>query len=306
MKRYIVFLHALFAYLLPAADLSACDVCGGGGGSGYGSIMPMFQQNTVGLRMQHSLFRHPDGMNRNGESIVISDQYREADIWLRSRLANRLFFTTLLPIRENLRRETLHESRIRGLGDLRAEIAWIALNTADSSGRLWKHLLQLGGGIKLNNGRYMQRLGNGVMAPLPLQTGSGALGGLLRAQYIVRRGSTGLQADMQWNTFGTNELKYRMGSQAIAGLRAFFWNYRGSWQYLFSGGLAAERIARDMEYGANKPESGGRFLHAQAEAVFFFGRFSLQCQVGVPILQLSTPAQPKAQPQVGLGAACFF
>jgi hypothetical protein len=306
MKRIAILIQALVFGAFAATDLWACDVCGGGGGAGYGSIMPMFQQNMLGLRMQHNLYRHPEGLNRNGESVVLSDQYRQVDIWLRSRLSKRLFLTTLLPVRENLRRETQQDSRIRGLGDLRADIAWIALNTADSTRSLWKHMLQLGGGIKLNNGRYMQRMANGVIAPLPLQTGNGALGGLLRGQYIVRRGRAGLQTDLQYAAFSTNELNYRMGSQAAAGLRAFFWNYRGSRQYLFSAGLAAERIARDLEYGAYKPESGGRFLHAQTEAVFFFGRFSLQCQAGLPLLQELTPAQPAAGLRFGFGGAMFF
>ena len=306
MKGFAVLIQTLIFSAFAATDLLACDVCGGGGGTAYGSIMPMFQQNMLGLRMQHNLFRHPDGLNRNGESVVLSDQYRQADIWLRSRLSKRLFLTTLLPVRENLRRETQKDSRIRGLGDLRADIAWIALNTADSTGSSWKHMLQFGGGIKLNNGRYMQRMANGVIAPLPLQTGNGALGALLRGQYILRRGRAGLQTDLQYAAFGTNELNFQMGSQATAGLRAFFWNYRGSRQYLFSAGLAAERIARDREYGAYKPESGGRFLHAQGEAVFFFGRFSLQCQAGLPIMQQLTPAQPTAGARFGLGAAAFF
>ena len=123
---------------------------------------------------------------------------------------------------------------------------------------------------------------------------------------LEKYAAAGLQTDLQYAAFGTNELNFQMGSQATAGLRAFFWNYRGSRQYLFSAGLAAERIARDLEYGAYKPESGGRFLHAQAEAVFFFGRFSLQCQAGLPLLREITPAQPAAGLRLGFGGALIF
>ena len=303
-KLRMVFLSACLLAGIQA--LKACDVCGGGGGGGYGSILPMFQQNMLGIRLQHSVLHHPAGMNKNGESTVISDRYRQADVWFRCRLNDRLFLTTLVPVRETMRKETAMESRIRGLGDLRSEINWVVYRNTDSLGSIWKHVVQLGAGIKLNNGRYMQRLDNGVMAPLPLQAGSGALGGLLRVQHILRRGRAGLQTDLQYAAFGGNELSYRVGSQASAGLRAFYWNYRGSRQYLFNAGLLAERIAPDQEFGAFKPESGGRFLYAQTEAVVFLGRVSVQFQAGLPLMQQLTPAQPAAGLRVGVGVAAFF
>jgi hypothetical protein len=305
MKLRMITILVLLAGSFRVQQVYGCDVCGGGA-SAYGSILPMFQSNLAGLRYQQFSYLHPAGLNQNGSSTVLEDRYQQWECWLRFRVQPNLFFSASLPWKQHTRIETEYRSQIQGLGDMRWEAAWVVFNTADSMRLLGKHMLQAVGGIKLNNGKYMQRLQDGVMAPLPLQTGTGAPAAWLRAEYVRRRGRIGMHGDVQYMHYGTNELTYQLGTQLTASLRGFWWLYRGNTQWMLQVAVQADHFAADRVYGAVKPDSGGQRMQGSILATLMLKTLVVQAEWMHPLWQDFGVRQPRSSPTNRLALAMFF
>ncbi len=287
--------------------LSACDICGCAGGMAYGSILPQFQTNVGGIRYQHARFRHSTtNPNMNGESKVLNDQLHHAEVWMRYKVRERWFINAFLPYKINLRSETIYNSRISGLGDARLELSHIFHNSGDSMNVVKKHTLMGTAGIKLNNGKYMQRLENKVMAPSAMQTGSGAFAGWLRLQHIFRVRRAGLMTDAQFWTAGTNEMGYRQGNQTTARISAFYWLKTAKSQWLIFAGPGFEHFAKDKEFEISKATTGGQFLSGNAGLEWYGKRLSVQCSYQTNIQSTVPQQQPLSKGRLTAGMALFF
>ncbi len=306
MKKSGIFI-LVFLLLLQWKTVRACDICGCVSAAGYNSILPQFQKSLVSLRYDHREFHHPVTANpMPGASVVQRDIFRTADLYLRYRFHRRWFVSADLPVRFNTRQETQLNNVISGVGDLRAEVTWLPLNTGDSMTRKTRQTLMLSGGVKLNNGRYMQRLENGTMAPLQLQSGTGAYTGWIRAQHIVRIGKTGISADAMYYRNGENELGYKLGDQFGTHLQFFYWWRKGMNQLLLHASGGWEYFAGDTEFDAKKYMSGGQMGVVQPGADLYLGRNIISLSGRIPVMQSLPEGQPMSRPAISVGIARTF
>lgn len=292
---------------ISSTDGRACDICSCASSSAYNSILPQFQSNIVGIRQNYSSFLHPTiNPNMNGESKVLKDHFYSTDLWLRYRFHKRLFTTVVLPYRTSVRNETVYNSRIQGLGDAKAELTWLPINTGDSTRIARKHTLQLSAGLKMNNGKYMQRMENKVLAPVQLQPGSGSYAAWFRVQHVYRLRRMGIMAGAQTMLTAKNEQEYKQGNQISGNVAAFYWLKWKRAQWLFSAGVSLDHFAKDTKYEIEEMNTGGTLSVAQAGIEWYLGKLSLQFQAQLPVWQNLPASQPKSNMRYAGGIAWFF
>jgi len=149
-----------------------------------------------------------------------------------------------------------------GVGDVIADTKWIFL----SKNRL-KGTTRLGieGGVKIPVGSTDALLPNGLVAPRPLQVGSGSWDFPLKALLTVTQSHVGLLANAGYR-INTTDDSFKAGNvfsyDVALGLRFMPWVYRSLTDqslilYLEVNGQVA---AEDRLGGNNNPNSGGHLL----------------------------------------------
>lgn len=307
MKRYLSFAAVVFFTLTSASSARACDMCGCAMGGNYMGIFPQFNKNVIGLRHQYRNFNHPNTyLNFNGDSRVLSDEFRSTELWGRFYPHPKVQAFVFLPLRSHTRFESEKETRISGIGDISLTANYALINTGDSLDRDFKHTLLIGGGFKLPTGKYQQRDEDRVLLPAQFQIGTGGYTLLANVNYTLRYRAFGLNTDLSYRHNTANEWEYLFGAQTAAVANFFYWINTPKAAVLPSAGLAWERYQKDTEFDIEKPETGGQVALINIGVDMYFSRFFFQASVQKPIAQDLPFAQPEAGLRANIGLAYTF
>ncbi|MFY7707826.1 MAG: hypothetical protein ACOVQ5_07050, partial [Flavobacteriales bacterium] len=155
MKKYFTL---FFVLIIIQHSSKACDICGCGTGGSFMGIIPNFGSNQIALRSMYRSFDHPNTtLNYNGRSRVLRDDMYQTEFSYRHFSKNKWSVFINVPYRMNTRFESERTTTISGIGDINASFNYTLLNTSDSMSHTLKHVLMAGVGIKLANGKFMQR-----------------------------------------------------------------------------------------------------------------------------------------------------
>lgn len=239
-------------------------------------ILPQFSKNVVGIRYRYRVFEHNNSAaSSTTTGMALEDRFQTFDIWTRLYLGKRWMLFGFLPYSYYTRIETDATEHIQSVGDMSAQLNYLAINTGDSTGKKVRQTLILGAGIKLPTGKYQQRDRFKNMFPLPFQIGSGAY--TLRANiiYTVRVKALGWNNDIAYNYNLSNELEYKLGNQFTWASTFFYWKKWVNISILPNAGVFFEQMSKDREYGYYNQATGGKALFFTLGTDLYYKNFIL-------------------------------
>lgn len=283
---------SLIVLVTISSTLLACDICGCGAGGSFLGIIPQFGRSQFGLRTSFRTFDHPNTLlNVNGNSIVQRDENFQTDFTLRLFKKNRIQYFFQVPLKINTRYESLRTTRLSGVGDIQVGATYTLIQQQDSSAIRFKNLLAIGGGISLPTGKYMQRDETKVIMPALFQLGSGAFQYSASIYYSLRYKRWGSTLNAVYSYAQQNEMKYQFGQRYQTAL-AIFYRKDFNWKskpkkndpvfqentkmlaVLPSLGWSLEHSEKDLEYGLEKPYTGGTQYLLQAAIDVYYQKFA--------------------------------
>lgn len=298
---------AILAMLFFYQGSIACDICGCGGGSNYLGVLPQYDINLIGVRMDYQSFNHPNtSLNYNGKSRVLKDSYYTSSIWFRYYPTKRMQFFGQIPYGTRVREETGQTSTIQGLGDIQLDLNYNLLDYSDSISKKYKHLLMLGGGLGLPTGMSQQRDETGLILPANFQLGVGAFTYRLNLMYTLRYKKWGLNVMGQNNWFQENELSYQFGNLFNSQFQIFYWTETEKLKIIPSLGLSYERSELDREYDIVDPFTSSEALFTNVSIDIYWEDFFLRTYTQIPLSQVVTYAQPESSVRLGMSLNYFF
>lgn len=286
----------LLLFIMVAGNSFACDVCGCSASGLSGGMFPQIQNNMFGWRYTPARFTHPaTADNFNGASLVKEDRYTDQELFFRWYAHKRLQLWFSAPYRIHERIETLRHTTIQGIGDVQASALYTIVNTnQDTIHRNWKHIWLAGAGFSLPTGKYRQRDETLTTLPNGFQLGTGAYSAVLNSVYLIRYKRVGVQVQGDYRTWTSNESQFQKGDQYSIQSQAFYRLPIKSGVLLPQAGMRYEHLAKDIEFGAPRVQSGSTSTWATAGVDIYAKHWMLGCAVQSPIQQTLTSAQPSS------------
>jgi len=275
-----------FAKYLEAFDCDACGCSASGGGMGFSS---MIDRNFVGLRYFNQSYSSRDGIFNN--SPWVDENFNTIQAWSRIPVAKKLQVSALVPYHFHNRERATGEQSINGLGDITVLGLYTVYQTKNDS-VAFRHVLQLGGGVKAPTGKY-DSTNNGSVNP-SFQVGTGSWDYLLAAEYVMTHKKLGLNTMLNYIFKTENGEKYHFGDQFNYAATFFYMMQGGDFTLVPQAGLAAELYAANKQYGEELPNTKGDILFGKLGVEAGLGKFSVGLNGMLPISQNLTGGKVEA------------
>ncbi|MGV3539091.1 MAG: hypothetical protein ACO1OQ_04730 [Rufibacter sp.] len=258
MKKLVLI---ALAFLTLSFNSSACDGGCTMGGS-YLGILPQFHKNFAGLRYTTRSYTITTTHTHLHEGMpmthtdVIDEVYSTAEAWGRFVPFKNVQVLAFVPYAFNEERTTRGTTTYSGLGDITLLVNYALLNTGDSATHLFKHTLQVGGGVKLPTGTHsLHRSEEGYTASL--QPGSGSTDYLLNGIYTLRYSKMGLSNDFTYRFNSQNSDGYKFGDRLSGSSNLFYWyNLENVLTLLPSAGVYYEHAQADEVENGHDAQKG--------------------------------------------------
>ena len=271
-------------------DDDDCDTCGCSASGGSMGFSSMLNQNFVGLRYIRQSYSTRDGIFNN--SPWIDQTFNTVQAWGRIPVSKKIQITALVPYHFHENEKTTGTQSISGMGDITVMALYTVFETTRDTA-VFKHTVQLGGGVKAPTGKYNKE-NNGSVNP-SFQVGTGSWDYVLATEYIVRKDNLGLNAMLNYTIKTENADHYQFGNQFNYGSTLFYAFSTAKMSYVPQLGIAGEVTESNKEYGQNtlKTTSGDIFF-GKIGMEIGRDRFSLGLNAMLPINQNLTGGLVKA------------
>ncbi len=283
-------------------NLSACDICGCSISSGFSGILPQYQKHFIGVRTTYSRFEayHPENTG-----IINYQNSASTELLGRYYPHRRVQFIASLPYNVKVQKEENSVVRSSALGDLAVNMNYTLLDRSRDSFK-WKHLLLMGGGMKLPTGKNNVSDDKGELIPA-MQPGSGSIDYLLNLTYIIRYKKYGLANDLQYRMNNANSKQYAMGNKLTVAPRLFYWINAGRFCKIIPGaGALIEKMDKDLQKGYAQDMTGGSLYSASASCEVYYRDCLLSCQYVKPFRQHLGDGYLKSLARVQVSAYLMF
>ncbi len=291
------------------ANSYACDVCGGSAGNQYLGILPKANLNFIGIQYQYNSFEsnHPS-LFENRPNERSKDYYNTFQVWGRYVAGKRLQLFAFVPYRYNSQQKDSVRTSSTGIGDVSVLANVVLLNNEETDGK-WQQQLLAGGGVKMPTGRY-----TGITAldrqGLPnMQPGTGSWDFMLNANYTLRRGNIGFNADAAYTITLPNGEDYKYGNRLNAGLLGFYtWN-TGNISILPQVGFRYEYTLHDYDNYSRKwlnEQSGGYMCFATAGIQAYYRKLGARVTYHLPVEQHYAAGYVTARQRIDAGIFFLF
>jgi hypothetical protein len=285
--------------------LYACNVCGGSANSQNLGVLPQFNKHFIGIQyLSKSFQRHEDIDHISGKRS--SDHYKSLQIWGRYTISKRIQLYAFLPYSYNKSNHDGYPAIINGIGDL-SMIANYRLVRADDCNPLWKHSLQLGGGIKLPTGNYVRVEGS---EGLPnMQPGTGSWDVITNLNYSVQYKKTGLSIDGNYTINTANMESYKFGNRFAVSILGYHTLVGKGYSVLPLAGIRIECYAKDFEnYRKHwlNDMTGGKVVFAALGLQTFYKRIGFNASASLPMVQAYSDNWVSAGLKVETGIQLLF
>jgi hypothetical protein len=281
----------------------SCEVCGSAAGGGFFGILPFVQSHYVGIQYRHTRFttNHTDLLS--GHRSYSGESFQQLQLTGRWNINARTHLYVLLPWHMNERTESGVVDRFIGIGDAQLMVHRVLLNRDDLNAEHWKHLVTVGGGVKLPIGAYRITGLNGEVNPY-LQPGTGSWDAVGYANYTVRKNMWG--GTTQWTySFNTrNSSGFRYANKCTGSVQAFFWKRLGIVTLLPMAGAELTIAGADLDDTTVLHQSGGDSLFGQAGCSAYLSRVLLHFRYQFPLTSTNNIIESK--PAYMVQALYFF
>jgi hypothetical protein len=275
-----------FKRYLEDFDCDACGCSASGGGMGFSS---MIDRNFVGLRYFYQSYSSRDGIFNN--SPWVDENFNTVQAWARIPVAKNLQVSALVPYHFHNRDRATGEQSISGLGDITVLGLYTVYQT-QSDTTAFRHVVQLGGGVKAPTGKY-DSANNGSVNP-SFQVGTGSWDYLVAAEYVVTRNKLGLNTMANYTFKTENSEQYRFGNQFNYAATLFYMIEEEKFTLVPQAGVAGELYAANKQYGEELPDTKGDILFGKLGVEAGLGKFSLGLNGMLPISQNLTGGKVEA------------
>lgn len=283
MKKIYIFILFL---TLSSFSAIACDICGCGVGSYYLGLTPQFAKNFVGLRYRNMSYNSHVGM---GDMFATKEHFQSTELWARYYVKPKIQLMAFVPYSFNSQKTIDNTLYINGLGDITLLANYNLIDTTkDTVFHKVHHTLWLGGGVKLQTGKYQYDENSNTQVANPnFQLGTGSTDFLLNLVYTLRHKNIGFSGDVSYKINTRNSQNYLFGNRINGSLTGFYVQRISSKISMMpNAGFYGEYSSFDKR-GANAVEHTGGYLVAASLGVetYLFSRFSLGFNYQKPLSQ---------------------
>ena len=253
----------LYAVMATCASAFACDVCGCAAGGQYLGLLPGANRDFIGIQYQYNAFKsdHPS-LFENWPDEHSVNHYNAFQVWGRYTIGRRIQLFGFVPYRYNLQYGDTAKYTSSGVGDISLLANIVAVNKDDGQ---WQHQLLMGGGIKLPTGRYMGITEMDKLGLPNLQPGTGSWDLMTNANYTLKNGVYGVNADVTYAITTANSSSYKYGNKLGASAVLFRSVPVGKVEIMPQAGVRYEYALHDYDNYKRKwlnEQSGGYMTFA--------------------------------------------
>jgi hypothetical protein len=252
MKKTIFVLILIFQYW----NAYPCDVCGCGVSGNYYGILPQFNKNFAGVRARYReyLSQHPVVVEEP-QKLDSKEYFSNIEVWTRIFVTENLQLFAFVPFNNFVQKDELSSRQKSGIGDIVLSANYIAYQTHNDSIDGFRHLVQIGAGIKLPTGEN-----DGSTSNQNFQIGTKSLDIPLNAIYTLRFNSFGLNTELGYSFNNTNNIGYKFGNRFTSAMRIFYWQDFAKMNVLPNIGISYENADYDLMNTFKVDYTGGDFF----------------------------------------------
>ncbi|MFH6983445.1 hypothetical protein [Marinoscillum luteum] len=263
----------------------ACDVCGCSLSGLYFGFLPNQNTHFVGVKYSHASFSASiDNDGYYYEDEHSEDTYQRYDLMGRFSLGERFQVRYLMPYMINNMEGSHQTVHSEGVGDPVVVIYYSPFNTGNDFSRAIMHSLSVGAGLKVPVGEF-DKEDNGELVNRNFQLGSGSLDYVLSANYTIRHGNLGINAETSFKMNTSNTQAYRFGNQFNLSGNAFYYLEMKKVSLVPFAGVYYEAADRHKYYDIIEANTGGSSLLGTFGVQLFAGRVTTNVQYQVPLIQ---------------------
>lgn len=287
----------LVAVLLVCLSLnaSACDVCGGSGTGAYLGLMPQYQSNLIGLRLQTQRFN-----TEATHAEEATDSYQRYELFGAYYISENIQLIGILPYQVNHRKEGALSTELSGLADvtLIANYNFKAFQT----GSKLSHRFQLGGGFVLPTGKHDDQSGR----LRNFQLGRNSFDYLLNMQYYLSLGKWQINQQFVYRLNSLHEAVYQYGDELNESLQIAYNFDKLGVNWIPYGGINYEYAAYDLENSKKKADTASEVLFFSAGVQVFKESWTVGFELRTPISQEIAEGQIETNNRITLNVSYLF
>lgn len=260
-KKTFAWMVILCAICVPNTT-HACSICGCAAGGNFLGVLPQYQKHFLGMRYNYRSFNttHPASIIPGMSGRKSTETFQSAELAARFCPGKRWQLFGILPyqfLQQSISGTTTQKS---GIGDAQIMGYFSVVPGAIREGKKWRHLLQMGGGLKLPTGGHTRMLAQEGEYNPAFQLGSGSLDPMLSAIYTASAGKWGLNADATLALNGKNPDGYRFGKRISSTIRIYYALKKCKSTWMFHAGMYGEHSAQDYQNEKAQSYTGGTLL----------------------------------------------
>ncbi|HMG17013.1 MAG TPA: hypothetical protein VK590_16260 [Saprospiraceae bacterium] len=263
----------------------ACDICGCSlNGNPFG-ILPLNQRNFASMRYQYHGFHTDHATILNESGRLKTDAYFSTfQVWTRFIPFDGLQLFASIPFNYYQKKDEISSSSLNGLGDISLIANVVVLNTAKNDEQNWKHVLQLGGGIKLPTGNSSISAADQASSP-NFKSGTGSYDFPMNAIYTIRYKQTGLNTEINYQINTSNNENYRFGNIFKTSGTFFYLQKYNRISFLPNLGVSFENAEVDTKNNFIQSYTGGNSLFLNGGLDLYYRKFSFGINIQKPVYQ---------------------
>lgn len=253
---------AVFAIVCTPKNTNACSICGCAAGGNFLGVLPQYQKHFLGMRYNYRSFNttHPASIIPGMSGRKSTETFQSLELAGRYCPGKRWQILGILPYQMLQQTAANSQSHKAGLGDAQIIGYFSAISGAFREGKKWRHLLQLGGGLKLPTGNHQSMAAQEGDYNPAFQLGTGSVDRLLSAIYTASAGKWGINTDATVALNGKNADGYRFGNRISSTVRIYYALKKCKSTWMFHAGLYGEHSAQDYQNEKAQNYTGGSLL----------------------------------------------
>lgn len=260
-KKTFAWMVILCAICAPHTT-KACSICGCAASGNFLGVLPQYQKHFLGLRYNYRSFQttHPTSIIPGMSGRQSKETFQSAELTARFCPGKRWQLFGILPyqyLQQTISGTTTHKS---GIGDAQMMGYYSVIPGAIHEGKKWRHLLQMGVGIKLPTGNHTVISEQNTDYNPSFQLGTGSWDKLMSTIYTASAGKWGINADLTLALNGYNQEKYQFGNRISSTFRAYYTIKKCKATWMFHGGMYGEHSAADRQQSKIQNFTGGNLL----------------------------------------------
>ncbi|UII32761.1 hypothetical protein LVD17_02805 [Fulvivirga ulvae] len=280
MKKILIILLCAIGH-----QVAACDVCGCKLGGLYFGILPQFESHFIGLRYSHAAFNATIKYNSEYLDDEFSDDtYQRIELLGKYAISPKWQINAVVPYMMNKMDGSHQKVEASGMGDPVILLYYNAFNNSENMARNLKHVLLLGGGLKLPLGKYDQD-DQGEIINRNFQLGSGSVDYIVSLNYTARLNKIGVNLESSYKMNTANKDDYRFGNQFNMSGYLFYSLEKPLFSVLPFGGVFYEQAAMHEHGKIDEINTGGDAYFATAGVQLYRGKFNVLAQYQIPVSQ---------------------